>query len=130
MANEKEVYDTAMAGYQAAYIEEEAAYRKAELTGDFSEQTRAFQAMGAHRAAMQGCYGIATEHVASMQRQPTAPSNKYGLSDEEVSIAHGLSKYASDLTDEKREQIYSENKSKLHRMRASGEYRRTTEQTG
>lgn len=113
MANEREVYDTALAGYQAAYIEEEANYRKAELTGDFSEQTRAFQAMGAHRAAMMGCHTIATDHVASMQRQQTAPTNKFGLSEREIEAAK-----ISRLSEEE----YSKNKARLAAMRARGEY--------
>lgn len=37
---------------------------------------------------------------------------------------------ASDMTDEQKERLYAMNLQKLHRMRANGEYRQTTEQTG
>lgn len=128
MANEKEIYDTALAGFQAAYIEEEANYRKAQLTGDFAEQTRAFQQMGEYRAGMMGCHSIATDHVASMQRQTAQPQqNKFGLSEREIEIAHNS--YTGGSPEEK-EQSYSEQRAKLHRMRASGAYRQTTDQTG
>jgi hypothetical protein len=35
-----------------------------------------------------------------------------------------------NLTNEQKERIYAQNKMKLQRMRANGEYRHTTEQTG
>jgi hypothetical protein len=35
-----------------------------------------------------------------------------------------------DMTNEQKERLYAQNKAKLQRMRASGEYRQTTEQTG
>jgi hypothetical protein len=34
------------------------------------------------------------------------------------------------LTPDQKERLYAQNKAKLARMRASGEYRQTTEQTG
>ena len=35
-----------------------------------------------------------------------------------------------NLTNEQKEYIYAQNKRKLHTMRANGQYRQTTEQTG
>ena len=35
-----------------------------------------------------------------------------------------------NLTNEQKEYIYAQNKRKLHAMRANGQYRQTTEQTG
>lgn len=37
---------------------------------------------------------------------------------------------APDMTNEQKELLYAQNKAKLHRQRANGEYRHTTEQTG
>lgn len=67
--------------------------------------------------------------TASGQRR----SNTMTLSPEEREIARnsfGSIKGAPDLTNDQKERLYAENKAKLNRMRASGEYRQTTEQTG
>lgn len=56
-------------------------------------------------------------------------ASRITLSPEERDIAR-KSFTASDMTDEQKEKLYAMNKAKLHRMRANGEYRPTTEQTG
>jgi hypothetical protein len=63
---------------------------------------------------------IANRFVAS-QQQPRG--NQYGLSDDEVSIARGISGGDSSLTNDDRERIYSANKNKLRHMRQTGQYR-------
>jgi hypothetical protein len=63
---------------------------------------------------------IANRFVASQQ----APrGNQFGLSDDEVSIARGISGGDSSLTNDDRERIYSANKNKLRHMRQTGQYR-------
>jgi len=62
---------------------------------------------------------IANRFVASQQ----APrGNQFGLSDDEVSIARGISGGDSSLTNDDRERIYSANKNKLRHMRQTGQY--------
>ncbi len=51
------------------------------------------------------------------------------LTEEERRIAR-TSYTALDMTDAQKEYAYAKNKQKLQRMRANGEYRQTTEQTG
>ena len=63
---------------------------------------------------------IANQYVASQQRPR---GNQFGLSDDEVSIARGISGGDSSLTNTDRERIYAENRNKLRHMRATGEYR-------
>ena len=63
---------------------------------------------------------------ASGQRQA---STTMTLTEEERRIAR-TSYTADDMTDAQKEYAYAKNKQKLQRMRANGEYRQTTEQTG
>lgn len=72
--------------------------------------------------------------TAPVSRDVPGPSgqrqaNRITLSPEERAIAR-TSFTASDMTDEQKERLYAMNKAKLHRMRANGEYRHTTEETG
>jgi hypothetical protein len=65
---------------------------------------------------------------------PTASGKKPGgapvrLTPEEVFVARN-SFTATDMTNEQKEYLYAQNKAKLAKKRASGEYRMTTEQTG
>jgi hypothetical protein len=62
----------------------------------------------------------------SGQRQT---SNTMTLTEEERRIAR-TSYTAPDMTDAQKEYAYAKNKQKLQKMRANGEYRQTTEQTG
>lgn len=68
-------------------------------------------------------------HTPNGQRR----NNSITLTPEEREIARnafGSVHGAPDLTPDQKERLYAENKAKLNRMRASGEYRQTTEQTG
>jgi hypothetical protein len=61
---------------------------------------------------------IANQYVASQQAQPQG--NRFGLSPTEVEIAHNA---FSGVSKEEKERSYAENRDRLRRMRASGEYR-------
>ena len=132
MSNEADVYRTAMAGYQSALVQEEAAYRQAQLAGDFQESVRASQAMASYRAAMNEYHNMAAQHAASTRA--AAPSNKYGLTEEEVDIAlksvvdrddlvdRQRGGYRVRFSDEDKLRSYAENKAKLAQMRRDGRY--------
>ena len=64
---------------------------------------------------------IADNYVAGQQR--AQPTNKYGLSRDEVAIARGNGSGDPRLTNDDRDRIYAEQKSRYQRMRQSGEYR-------
>jgi hypothetical protein len=63
---------------------------------------------------------IATAYVAGQQQ--AQPSNRHGLNKDQVEVAHGIAKGDPKLTNDDREKLYAENRNKLSRMRASGEY--------
>ncbi|MGB6400469.1 MAG: hypothetical protein WBF73_33010 [Bradyrhizobium sp.] len=63
---------------------------------------------------------IANVYVAGQQR--AQPQNKYGLNKDEQEIARGLASGDRSMSDEDRQRVYSEQKAKYQRMRASGEY--------
>jgi hypothetical protein len=81
---------------------------------------------------------------APVSREPPTPSgqrsttgNRVTLSPEEREIARnsfgpikGEKGEYIDMTNEQKERLYAMNKAKLHRQRATGQYRHTTEQTG
>jgi hypothetical protein len=135
MVDISEVHRRSLGGFQLAYQQELSAYRQAELSGDYDEMARAAQAMAAYRASMRELNAMATEAVAA--RQPAPDSNKYGLTPTEVEIARNSfgaikdrSGRMSDLSDDQKCELYVRNRAKLARMRQTGEYRQTTEQTG
>ena len=64
---------------------------------------------------------IANNLVASQQQ--AQPSNRYGLSKDEVDIARGISGGDPKLSNDDREKLYAEQKAKYQRQRATGEYR-------
>jgi hypothetical protein len=63
---------------------------------------------------------IATNFVAA-QQQPAG--NRYGLSQDEMEIAHGIAGNDASMSLEQREALYSRNKQRLNHMRATGQYR-------
>jgi hypothetical protein len=63
---------------------------------------------------------IATSYVASAQQQR---ANRYGLSPDELDIAHGLASGDDRMSNDQREATYAANKEKLRVMRATGQYR-------
>lgn len=69
-----------------------------------------------------------SREVPTISGQRASPS-KITLSPEEVRIARSAFT-APDMTNAQKELLYARNKQKLQRMRANGEYRQTTEQTG
>jgi hypothetical protein len=71
---------------------------------------------------------IASDYIAGQQQ--AQQGSKYGLNSEQAAVAHTIGQGDARLTNDDRERIYSEQRNKLQRMRASGEYRHTTEQTG
>ena len=72
-------------------------------------------------AKLQALDRVANTYVAGQQRQQSA--NKYGLNADEIAIARGNGSGDPRLTNDDRERIYAENRQKLQRMRATGEYR-------
>ena len=58
---------------------------------------------------------IANNYVAQ-QQQPQG--NRYGLSDDEVSIANGINGGDENLSNDQRQQIYAQQRQKLRHMRA------------
>ncbi|MBR1298549.1 hypothetical protein [Bradyrhizobium sp. AUGA SZCCT0042] len=64
--------------------------------------------------------GIARNY-AVQQQQPRG--NRFGLSADEVSIAHGIAGGDPNISNEQREQVYAHNRDKLRHLRAIGAYR-------
>ena len=64
---------------------------------------------------------IANTYIAGQSRAQAA--NKYGLSKDEVEVAHGFARGDRTMTNEQREATYAQNKDKLRHMRATGQYR-------
>ena len=65
----------------------------------------------------------------SMSGGPKSGKRVVDLSPEERAVARA-SFTAEDMTNEQKEKLYALNKEKLLKMRANGQYRHTTEQTG
>jgi hypothetical protein len=63
---------------------------------------------------------IAQNFVAG-QQQPAG--NKWGLNDDEVTIANGTASGDRTINNEQRQQAYAYNKDRLRQMRANGTYR-------
>lgn len=64
---------------------------------------------------------IASNYVMSRQQQQQG--NRYGLSPDEVTIAHGIASNDPNMTADQREALYAQQKQKLQFMRATGQYR-------
>lgn len=65
--------------------------------------------------------GNIANNLVHAQQQPQG--NKYGLSHDEIEVAHGIAGNDPNMSRDQREQVYAQNKSKLAHMRASGAYR-------
>jgi hypothetical protein len=63
---------------------------------------------------------IAQTFVAS-QQQPAG--NKFGLNDDEVTIANGTASADKTISNEERQRAYAFHKDRLRHMRATGQYR-------
>jgi hypothetical protein len=64
---------------------------------------------------------IANNYVAGQQR--AQPTNKYGLSRDEVAVARSNGSGDPRLTNDDRDRIYAEQKSRYQQMRRDGSYR-------
>ena len=65
--------------------------------------------------------GRARQFYSAQQSQPQG--NKYGLSADEIELARGVASGDRRMSNDERERLYAENKSRYQRMRATGEYR-------
>lgn len=70
-----------------------------------------------------------SREVPTISGQRPSSSSKITLTPDEVRIAR-TSFTAPDMSNAEKELLYARNKQKLQKMRANGEYRQTTEQTG
>jgi hypothetical protein len=113
----------------AAYQQCMADYQRAIYDGDRESQDNAIQNMAGLRATRVQIDNMAREALNVTAN--AAPGNRYGLSKDEQDVAEKSfsgSQFGMDKDAMHRE--YARQKQKLHHMRASGEYRQTTEQTG
>jgi hypothetical protein len=128
VSNEAEVYNTAMSGYQAAIVEEQANYQKAQLTGDVYEAVRASQAIASLRTQANEYHKMASEHARSMQPTSQPASNKFGLSPAEAEVARNSfgpikrNGRMVDMTDDEKLEAYAKNKQRYRSMVADGSY--------
>jgi hypothetical protein len=112
----------------AAYQQCLADYQAAVATGDRDSQDNALQNMAGLRATRVQIDAMARE---AMNYSPQATYDQNGLTAEEREIAEKSFSgrdFGMDKAAMHRE--YARQKAKLHSMRASGQYRYTTEQTG
>ena len=131
---DREIYNMTMQGYLAAIAQADANIQAARITGNDVAASEALMEKASMQVQMEKAHALSVQHAQSMQT--TAQRNKFGLSPEEVDIAHrsfsgeSLGHRDQGMTLEQKEESFARNKAKLHRMRANGEYRQTTEQTG
>jgi len=64
---------------------------------------------------------IADTYVAGQQR--AQPQNRYGLNEDEVTVARGLAKGDPKLSNDDRERIYAEQRARYQQARRDGTYR-------
>jgi hypothetical protein len=112
-----EAYEIAMNDYNSALIDQEAAYRQAELAGDARGMAIAHQHIANLRVQQDKAHQIAVQHANSMRQPQRHPS---GLSNEEIEVAKASH---SGGTEEERIRSYAQQKAKLQHMRMTGEYR-------
>jgi hypothetical protein len=103
-------------------------YERARLNEDSDGTMYAAETIVEIDAKLAALNGIANNFLAGQQQ--AQQGSKYGLNSEQTAVAHTIGQGDARLTNDDRERIYSEQRNKLQRMRASGEYRHTTEQTG
>lgn len=132
MANDT-LYRRGMAAYQSAIDQAGLKYREAERIGDDDARLEAWQDMASLRVQMREAHEIAMQDMRSTQG---VKQNPHGLTDLEVEVAKASivdnSRHANlpKMTEREKIDLYAEKKAKLHAMRASGEYRQTTDATG
>jgi hypothetical protein len=113
----KEVYDSAMAGYDSAMVDAEADFRRATLNNDVEEQARASMEMASLRVQRNEYHAMAAQHAQSLRVQ----QQRSPLSDDERDIAH--SHPDPKMSNEAKEALYLHNKQRYQHARATGAYR-------
>ena len=68
-----------------------------------------------------GALGNIAANLAAQQQQP--PGNRYGLTHDEVEIAHSLAQNDHRFSDDQREAIYAQNRARYQHARRTGAYR-------
>lgn len=121
MADLRQIHERSLRGFQIAMEEAASVYRQCELANDVDGAAAAAQQLAGLRASVNELNSMARE--AYVQQMPRANANKYGLSADEVTIAHGMSGGDRTLSNDERERSYAEQKARLQHMRATGEYR-------
>ena len=112
-----QTYTESMNDYDLAMQEEGLNIQRAEANGDTLAARTASQNLAALRVQRSEYVSMSNQHAASMR--PARGASRYGLSPIEVEIAHNSHSGGSK---EDREKSYAENRDRLRRMRASGEY--------
>src|SRR5581483_8430654 len=114
------VHQRSVQDFQAAFQDAQAEFQQANIADDVEGAAFAAQKMAALRASMKELNGMATEYVAS--RQAAQPSNRYGLSPEEVEVAKN---FTADprMSEDQKLATYAEQKAKYQHQRATGQYR-------
>lgn len=130
-----QAYRTALAGYQAAMNEEAAKYQNAQLMNDMAGQVEAAQNLANYQAQINALNQMAQPLVNPTQGPKP---NKYGLSPEEVEMAHAAIPDRHDIRDaygsrvvlsaDDKEARYAEQKAKYRQMLATGQYSNQTDQ--
>jgi len=120
MVDLAKVHQRSVEGFNAAYQNAAAEYQQAALAEDVDGMAAAAQQMAALRASMRELNSMASEYVAT-QRQAT-PSNRYGLSEDEVAIARN---WTSDnrMSEDEKLRTYAEQRQRYRQARADGSYR-------
>jgi hypothetical protein len=107
--------------HAAEVAEASAEYEKARLLDDAYQVQSATDRLTDLKQQRMAMDALVHEHQA--QQQHAQPQNKYGLNADQVIIANGIGSGDRTLTNDDRQRIYSENRAKLQRQRATGEYR-------
>jgi hypothetical protein len=114
----------------AAYSQTMADYHQAIANGDQDGEDSAIQNMAGLRMARRELDAMAAEAMNPQNYAPVA-RDQYGLTAEERDIAeHSFSGSQFGMNKDAMHREYARQKAKLHHMRATGQYRHTTDQTG
>jgi len=107
-----------LAAQRARALNEYEACRLSEDTDGTMAAADAIVDIDARAAALSR---IACNLAASQQQRPQG--NRYGLSRDEIEVAHGLASGDRKLTNEQREEAYARNKARYQQARRDGSYR-------
>jgi hypothetical protein len=128
MMSREKVYNAAMADYDSELALQRHAFQQAEIFNDVAGQAAALKEMAAIEVQKRAAHQMAVNDARQMQATRVA-TNRYGLSPEEVDIAHksyvdrsGRDGLETNLTNDQKEALYSRNKEKLRQMKATRQY--------